>query len=90
MRLINRTLRHSNKIRIIKDSVAVQIRVWFIPAGKELHLKEVLTEDEWIMKLMTKKKTLIFSLSFFILFFFVFLTFLGPLPQHMGVPSLGV
>ena len=87
MRLINRTLRHSNKIRIIKDSVAVQIRVWFIPAGKELHLKEVLTEDEWIMKLMTKKKTLIFSLSFFILFFLSFLLFWGHSHSIWGFPG---
>ena len=87
MRLINRTLRHSNKIRIIKDSVAVQIRVWFIPAGKELHLKEVLTEDEWIMKLMTKKKTLIFSLSFFILFFLSFFLFWGHSHSIWGFPG---
>ena len=32
----------------------------------------------------------IMAFIYFILFYFVFLPFLGPLPQHMEIPRLGV
>ena len=39
----------------------MQIMLWFIPPGKELPPKEVLTESKTIMKLMTEKENFDFQ-----------------------------